>query len=196
MNQHRSSLLRKPSWLQANWPLLVCGALSWFAVGPLLGQPPPSPPKEYKVKATFLFNFAQFVEWPAAVFADATAPIIIGVLGDDEFGPFLDQIVQGETIRNRPLIIKRSRTVDELKRCHILFISKSEESQLATILASLNEAPVLTVGEVEGFIRSGGVINFCLRDKRVRFEVNPVAGQNQKLRLSAQLLQLSVKGCS
>ena len=161
-----------------------------FATG-LGSQAQTTTTKDYKVKATYLFNFAQFVEWPAAVFADATAPIVIGVLGDDEFGPFLDQIVQGEKIKNRPLIVKRSRTVAELKDCHILFISKSEESRLGAILASLESSNVLTVGEVEGFARRGGVINFFLDGEKLRFEINTDAADRCGLKIRSQLLSLS-----
>ncbi len=30
--------------------------------------------REYDLKAAFLFNFAHFVEWPSAAFADADSP--------------------------------------------------------------------------------------------------------------------------
>ena len=145
---------------------------------------------EYKVKASCLFNFAQFVEWPAAAFADAASPIVIGVLGEDAFGPFLDQIVQGEKVRSRPLIVRRARTVDALKACHILFVSKSEDSRLTGILASLEPNSVLTVGEAEGFARRGGVINFYLDGERLRFEINPGAAVHCGLKISSQLLSL------
>ena len=147
--------------------------------------------KEYKVKATYLFNFAQFVEWPAAVFGDATAPIVIGVLGDDEFGPFLDQLVQGEKVKGRLLIVKRSRKIDELQGCHILFISKSEEARLTAILALLESSSILTVGEIEGFAQRGGIINFFLEGEKLRFEINPEAADRCGLKIRAQLLSLS-----
>jgi len=169
----------------------VAVAVCVVAPGTLEAQVQTTTTKEYKVKATYLFNFAQFVEWPATVFADANAPIIIGVLGDDEFGPFLDQIVQGEKIKNRPLIVKRSRTVAELKACHILFISKSEEPRLAAILASLAQSSVLTLGEVEGFAQRGGIINFFLDGEKLRFEINTDAADRCGLRIRSQLLSLS-----
>src|SRR5882762_3439214 len=81
---------------------------------------------EYDLKAAFLFNFAQFVEWPADAFAAATTPITIGVLGDDPFGASLDALVNGETIRNRSLVVRRFPSVEQVDACHILFISASE----------------------------------------------------------------------
>jgi len=146
--------------------------------------------KEYMVKATCLFNFALFVEWPSNAFADAVAPIAIGVLGDDEFGPFLDQLIRGETVKNRPLTVKRSRSVEDLKGCHILFISRSEKPRQTQILARLRDENILIVGETEGFTLQGGVIRFYLHEGTVRFEINPQAAERRGLKISAQLLRL------
>jgi hypothetical protein len=149
--------------------------------------------REYDLKAAFLFNFAHFVEWPSAAFEDANTPIVIGVLGDDPFGPVLDKMVEGETIQNRRLIIKRSHQVEDLKNCQVLFISKSEKDRMDEILSQLNPAAVLTVSEVESFARRGGIINFYIADKKVRFEINPQAAKRNGLKISAQLLELGAE---
>src|ERR1700741_2837366 len=82
--------------------------------------------REYQVKAVFLFNFAQFVDWPPAAFSGADAPLVIGILCDDPFGPYLDETVRDEKVADRPLEIQRYRRVDEIRTCHVLFISRSE----------------------------------------------------------------------
>lgn len=86
--------------------------------------------QEYEVKAVFLFNFTQFVDWPPAAFPDAQAPLTIGVLGDDPFGDFLDETVRGEKSNSRPIVIRRYRRVEEVGPCHVLFISRSESHRL------------------------------------------------------------------
>src|SRR6185369_13663661 len=77
--------------------------------------------REYQVKAVFLFNFAQFVEWPPSTFKETNA-IVIGVLGEDPFGPYLDEAVQGEEVNGHPIIVQRYRHIEDVKACHILFI--------------------------------------------------------------------------
>jgi hypothetical protein len=149
---------------------------------------PPTP--EYEVKAAFLYNFMQFVEWPETAFAAAEAPVCIGVLGDDPFGSALEEIVRGETVGDRPLVVHRSREVTDLIECQVVFISKSEEGRMPALLDALEPRPVLTVGEVAGFARSGGIINFYLEESRVRFEINAKVAQRQGLRMSSQLLNL------
>lgn len=146
--------------------------------------------KEYQVKAAFLFNFAQFVEWPDTVFTAPDAPFCIGVLGDDPFGAALDEAVRDETISGHKMIVQRARQVADLKSCQMIFVSKSEKSHLPEILAAVGSRMVLTVGEVPGFARSGGEINFFLEGTKVRFEINPGAAQNCGLRFNSQLLSL------
>ena len=162
------------------------------AARPAAGAAQAAASKEYQLKALFLLNFTQFVEWPATAFPDAGAPIVIGVLGNDPFGDVLDAVIRGETVKGRPLIVKRSRQIEELKSCHVLFISQSEKERIPAILAGLNEAPVLLVSEVEGFSRRGGIIGFCLHANKVRFEINAEAAKSRGLKISSQLLQLSV----
>jgi hypothetical protein len=144
---------------------------------------------EYQVKAVFLFNFAQFVDWPTRAFPDSTAPLVIGVLGKDPFGPFLDATIRGETVRGRPLEVRRYQTVDEVTSCHILYISPSEEGQLEDILGTLKDRPVLTVSESAGFSQYGGMIRFVSENRRIRLRINPEAAEAASLRISSKLLQ-------
>lgn len=150
----------------------------------------PAPSKEYQIKAAFLFNFLQFVEWPASTFPEADTPVCIGVLGHDPFGSALDETIRNETIHNRKLLVQRSRNVEDLKRCHLLFISKSEKDKIQKILNQVYPGAVLTVSEVDGFARRGGILNFYLEGNKVRFEINPAAAERENLKLSSQLLSL------
>ena len=146
---------------------------------------------EYRVKVGFLFNFPQFVEWPTRAFRDASAPIIIGVLGDDPFGHYLDELVQGEKIGERPLVVQRFRRVEDVTDCHILFVSHSEARQFERILARLRDRTVLTVGEDEGFERAGGMVRFTLENNKVRLRINPEAAKAGELTISSKLLRLA-----
>jgi hypothetical protein len=146
--------------------------------------------KEYQIKATFLFNFVQFVEWPKGVFPNSDAPICIGVLGEDPFGTALEDTVRGETVQNRKLIVQRSHRMESLKNCQIVFISKSETEQVPGILGDLDPISVLTVSETRGFAQRGGIINLYLAGNKVRFEINPSAAHRKGLKISSELLSL------
>ena len=144
---------------------------------------------EYDLKAAFLFNFAQFVEWPADAFADAGTPIVIGVLGEDPFGKSLDDIVAGETVHNRPLAIRRFRAVDQVDSCQILFISLSESARLDQVLKALEHRSILTVGETKDFTTRAGIIGFEVTNRRLRLRINTAAATAAKLTISSKLLR-------
>jgi hypothetical protein len=146
-------------------------------------------PTEYQVKAVFLFNFSQFVDWPPAAFAGPRAPITICVLGHDPFGAALDDIVQGEIVNGRPLAVQRYRGVEEAGSCHILFIDRSEQGRLAEILARLAGRSVLTVSDMDNFARRGGMIRFMTVGNKIRLRVNVEVAQAAGLAISSKLLR-------
>lgn len=144
---------------------------------------------EREIKATFLFNFAQFVEWPAASFADPHAPLVIGVLGDDPFGAVLDAVIRGEVIKNRLLAVTRFRRTEDIGVCHVLFVSASEASRYARVFEVLQGRAILTVGETDGFATSGGMIRFITEKGHVRLRINLGAARAAGLTISSQLLR-------
>lgn len=145
--------------------------------------------REYQIKAVFLFNFAQFVEWPATAFADAHSPIVIGVLGEDPFGSLLDDTIRGETVGGRPLVVQRYRRVEEIKVCHILFISTSEAGRSDSVLFSLRRRPLLTVSDLDGFAGRGGMIQLFTEKSKVRLRIDLAPAKAANLTISSKLLR-------
>jgi len=168
--------------------IAVVAALSIPVTG-LSATPPGAVAQEYDLKAAFLFNFAQFVEWPTDAFDEASTPITIGVLGDDPFGASLDALVSGETIRSRRLLVRRYRSVEQVHACHILFVSSSEASQLDHIARALAHRSILTVGETKNFAAHAGIIGFELAKRRLRLQINPAAAAAARLTISSKLLR-------
>jgi hypothetical protein len=167
--------------------LLCAGALASVCAA---GDKPPS---EYEVKAACLYNFAKFVEWPKDRFAEPDTPIVIGVYGVDPFGRILDDTVKGRTVNERPIVVKRIDRLGDLGKSHILFVSRSENQRLVQLLGKRAIEGVLTVGESDEFIRRGGVINFKIKEGKVRFQVNQQAAERAGLKISSQMLRLSIE---
>jgi len=175
-----------PTWSQSFFPLLLA-ILSFAALGWGHAQ---AQSREYQLKAAFLFNFAEFVQWPAGSFPNADAPFCIGILGDDPFGAALEATIQGETVNHHKLIIRRGQRLEDLGDCQLIFICKSEEGQMDQILSETDSKPVLTVSEIDRFAEDGGTINFYLQGDKVRFEINPNSARRRGLKISSQLLSL------
>jgi uncharacterized protein DUF4154 len=142
---------------------------------------------EREVKAVFLFNFVQFVSWPDQAFDGREAPIVIGILGEDPFGSVLDDVVKGELVRGRRLVVTRFRRVEDVK-AHVLFVSRSEADRYEQVLAPLRAQSTLTVGETAGFTERG-MIRFLTEQNRVRLEVNVGAAKAAGLTISSNLLR-------
>ncbi|HEY9510894.1 MAG TPA: YfiR family protein [Verrucomicrobiae bacterium] len=145
--------------------------------------------REYQLKAVFLFNFAQFTEWPTNTFATSNAPIVIGVMGIDPFGSVLDDTIRGETINGRKLVVERYRRVEEIGTCHILFISQSENRRVEQILDRLKGKPVLTVGDMDASVGRHVAIRFVEDNNRLQIHINPDAVAQSHLTLSSKLLR-------
>lgn len=146
---------------------------------------------EYQIKAAFLYNFSRFVEWPASAFPSPQSPLVMCVIGGDPFGSYLDEIVLGEKVNSHPLVVKRFHRVDEIKTCHILFVSQSEANQLEQILANVKGRNILTVGDVDGFAQRGGVIRFVTENNKTRIRINLGAAKAANLTISSKLLRVA-----
>jgi len=167
------------------------GLLLWVCLAALAICPPQARSQagnEYQVKAIFLYNFTKFVEWPAD---PANEPIVIGIIGEDPFGNWLDEAIRGKTANGHKLVVRHLKGGEEARACQVVFFSASEVKRLHTTLDSLTGASVLTVGEKEGFAEEGGIINFTLEDSRVHFEINVDAAQRAGLKISSKLLSLA-----
>ena len=174
-----------------HWVLLMFLVIdiTFVTVLPLLGQS--GAVSEYQVKASFLYNFAKFVEWPPSAFPDANTPIAICIFGDDPFGTTLDDLIRGKTIDSRTLAIRRIHKPEDSKGCQVLFVSLSEDKRLSEIFASLKDSSVLTIGDTDEFADRGGAIQFLLEDAKVHFSINVDAIQRAHLTVSAKLLALA-----
>jgi hypothetical protein len=146
-------------------------------------------PSEYQVKAVFLFNFTQFVDWPAQSFADPRAPFVIGVLGRDPFGSALDEAVRGETVNGRALVVQRYASAAELKPCQILFIDRSAGTDANKTLESLGHQGTLTVSDSDAQAPSTVIIRFLSEGKKIRLRINVDSARDAGLTISSKLLR-------
>ncbi|MCW8930068.1 MAG: YfiR family protein [Gammaproteobacteria bacterium] len=147
--------------------------------------------KEYFLKAAFLYNFARLVEWPTNTSKQDSDPVRLCFIGQDPFDNALHTI-QNKKVSGRPLIIQRFIDLKDAPKCHILFISRSEESQLATILNFTQQYPILTISEIPNFAEENGHIRFFLsNNEKLNLEVNLESVKNSGLIISSRILTLA-----
>ncbi len=164
--------------------LALLVAVSLATPGPIAAAP-----SEYQLKAVFLFNFSRFVEWPSSAFAGPTAPFVVGVFGHDPFGADLDEVVKGETVNGRPLVVRRVGSAAEAAQCQILFIHQSEDQRLNEVLSALDHRSTLTVSDVPGAAQRGVMIRLVTEGGRVRMRINVESARAAALTISSNLLR-------
>ena len=156
----------------------------WWA--PAWAAPPAN---EYQVKAVYLFNFGQFVEWPAQAYDSATAPFGICIVGEDPFGKVLEDVVRGESLNGRNLLVKRFADPASIDDCNIVFVGRNEADLLDRTLRALQGRSVLTVTDIEGAEHRGAVIALFNENNRIRMRINLAAARASNLVISSKLLR-------
>jgi YfiR/HmsC-like len=174
----------------------------------------PATDREYRLKAAFLYSFMMFVEgdrfhWKSdeGKPSDPNEHVQIGIIGKAPFGEAFEPL-KNKKIKNRAVTVKWFKGMAELaetdghrpqqhpqieaiRRCHLLFICSSEKAHIDTILNPIRTLGMLTIADMPGFLEAGGMINFVIEDKKVRFEINSAAAKRAQLQIRAKLLRLA-----
>jgi hypothetical protein len=145
--------------------------------------------REYEIKAAYLYNFINYIAWPADALP-AGGTITIGIVGENPFGAALNPL-NGKQVKGRTLVVKQIAESKNMGQCQIVFFSSSEKQHVPELLAKLRDSRTLTVSEIEGFAQGGGIINFISERNKVRFEINPAAARQRGLTISSDLLKLA-----
>ena len=179
----------------AKWGTIRCLSLLAFVslFGAVAGQRTgaQTASEEYRVKAAFIFHFAQLVDWPPEKATGTDNSLVLCTLGQDPFQGLLEGTVAGKAIGNRVLRVRHLGQPEEMQACQIVFLGRAQSKRIPTLVAILHQAPVLTVGETAGFLDAGGMIDFLLEDNKVRFEVNLDAAESADLKIGSRLLVLA-----
>lgn len=154
---------------------------------------------EYEIKAVYLYNFLLFASWPESDDDDDgdAGNICIGIVGKDPFGDSFSEI-EGKVIKslNKKLLVKRYGSYKEglgIEECKLLFVCSSEKGKLIEIVKELKGSRTLTIADVDGFLKYGGMIKLVKVKKKIRWEINRTPLKKANIRLSSQLLRSAVK---
>ena len=147
---------------------------------------------EKAVKATYLYKFGSFVDWPDMAFISPSSDVHLCIAGDDPFGPTLDLAVQGQQVEGRPVTVRRIRIAERDSQCHIMFISGSSAQSVAEGIDAVSGTPTLTITDSSRDASAKGIIHFVIRDNRVRFEIDDQVAAANGLMISSKVLSLAV----
>jgi len=165
----------------------LCAAIAAAALSPVAWAQDVSGPN---LKAAYIYRFALFTEWPADALPQ-TGPLTMCVVGDTAVRDALEQAVRKATAPPRPVVVVFGPPDKPPSPCHTLYVSGVSAAQAARVLASVRQLPVLTMSDLEGFNRMGGIAEFFFEAGQLRFAIRPDAVAQSHLQLSSRLLRLA-----
>jgi hypothetical protein len=145
---------------------------------------------EAKVKVAYVYNFLRFVDWPVQGETSASAPVRICVVGNDPIRTMLGEL-SIRRIRERPIQVEHVKGMEPLRDCHLAYLTRSEEARLPQILQQIEGLPVLSVSDIPGFARKGGMFGFATEENRVKVEISQSSVRQSGLKVSAKLLEIA-----
>lgn len=144
------------------------------------------------IYAAFTLNLTRFVTWPESSFADPAAALVIGTFPRDPINEHLDAAAAKEKFNDRPIRTIRLQSLNDVTKCHVIFVPKSYNRQAAVLQRAAGK-PILTIGDAEGFLELGGHVRFVPQPPHTRLKISVdnlkasgLAGRSQLLRLAAQ----------
>ncbi|MGA3132655.1 MAG: YfiR family protein [Terracidiphilus sp.] len=168
--------------------LLWVVALALEALQPACAQPATD---EYKVKAAFLFHFAQLVDWPSGSFNAEDQSFNLCIFDDEPHRQALQSTLEGSPLGTRLVHVRLLNQMQSAQGCSLFFLSRDESLHQNAILKNLRDQPVLTVGEADNFLLEGGIIRLHLDQGKIRFDINVGAAESSHLKISSRLLLLA-----
>ena len=172
--------------------ILSAAALSFFALwSNFVAAAAVLPSLEYAVKATFLYKFAPFVEWPDGSFGSASSPLVICVVGNDPVGGMIDQVALGQRIGERAIEVRHLQSVGRQSGCHILYIAQPDAPSAMQAANAVRGTPVLTVSDMARGAGAPCIVRFVVQNNKVTFDIDNAAAAESQLAISSRLLSLA-----
>jgi len=188
----RDFLRRLNSALRPRVLVRLSGVLALAAGAFQTARGEPGAAEEYQQKAGLICNFLRQCKWPDRRFAAPNAPFIVGVYGSDQISGFLRENIQDRLIQGRAVQIRRITMKEELPTCHLVFVAKSERDRLKAIIGETRRGNVLTVGECDNFLASGGVIQFTSYAGQVRYQLSLDAARRERIEPGGFVLRMAL----
>ncbi len=187
---------RPPGGRHGIWPVALCLAVLFGVALGRGGETARSAQEssdEYKLKTVYLYKFGTLTKWPKKAFSNPDSPFVIGILGPAPVGAALRKIAKVKTIQRRRIEIRNYKKVEEIRGCHILYMTRAVEGKTqAAVLKRLAKRNILFVGETPDFLKQGGVISFAIRQNRVRLIISETAEKREGLVVSSNIKRLSI----
>jgi hypothetical protein len=141
-----------------------------------------------KMKAIFIMNFTKLIEWPVSY---REGNFVVGVIGDSPLYTELTKMAKTKKVANQSLEIKKFPAVQDIKKCHILFVSENKSQHITSVVKKVKPNSTLIITSKQGLVDRGSGINFIVKNNRQKFELNKKNVESYSLKVSSNLEALA-----
>jgi hypothetical protein len=152
-----------------------------------------------KIKSACVYHLTHMLTWPESQASKVASPLRIAFVGTDihglaaSLGEFLNS--QSESPKGIEMLAFEQgpnavpATAETLSRFHVVFFLGDSAVDRHALLQALAATGVVTVGEDNLFLDSGGAIAFVVKRKRLRIYVDRRRLESTGVRAGAEFLQ-------
>ena len=176
--------------MNGRWTIISSLIVAVLALVPRGTYAAPALSLEYAIKATYLYKFAPFVEWPQSAFETPASQISVCIVGNDPVAQALGPTPADQTVGERPYQVRRLERVERDSGCHILYVAASNAQSASDAMDAVRGTPVLTVTD-SARTPAQGIVSFVVQDNRVRFDIDDAAAAENGIIISSRLLSLA-----
>ncbi len=145
--------------------------------------------QDYRIHSVFIYNFTKYIQWPSS---DQNGDFVIGVLGNSPMVASLEKLAAERKIGTRSMVVKKFASVDQISKCHMLFIPDRSSNDLEAAISKISGQSTLIMTERNGLGTKGSGINFITVDGKQKFELNKAATDKAQLKVSNELTSLAI----
>ncbi len=143
-----------------------------------------------KIKATFIYNFTRYIEWPLEL---KQGNFIIAVIGTTPLFTELGTMRDFTTRGNQEFAINKYVSVNSIEKCHIIYVANDQSYKIAEIAEKFKNKPTLIISESPGLVEKGAGINFVIKDNKHGFEINKANIAAHGLSMAQNLANFATK---
>lgn len=143
-----------------------------------------------KIKATHLYVFTKYFEWPES----NGASFNISVLGDNPgLISELNKLATTKTVGTKKIEIKHINSIAEADSPEIIFILSDKSASLTEAVAKYKGKGTLIVTEKQGLAKVGAAVNFVVIENNIKFELNKTSAGKAGLKVSTKIEPMAAK---
>ena len=147
--------------------------------------------RESLIKSAYILNFTKYVTWPEEYVTNTSDSQRLCMISNENFVAIVKKMASGKTFQGKRLDVVTEQDPTKCKQCSLIYIQSLDSSFVEASLKSFPQQGVLTIGESEHFLESGGMIRIFIVNNTVQFEVNIRAMEAAGFLVSSNMLRVA-----